>query len=288
MALVSMNQMLFKAVRGLYAVGQFNLNSFEFTQAILQAAEAEKAPVILGLNEAYLPYMGGLSTIAAIVKELIEHYGTTVPVALHLDHGSTFEVCRKAIDSGFTSVMIDGFHHSLDYNIEQTKRVVEYAHARGASVEAGLGRTVGREDDINVDEAKAMYALTEECIRMARETNIDALAPALGSVHGPYGGEPRIAFERMNEIRKITGLPLALHGGSGLPDDIIQKAIILGTAKINVSTDNQLVFTAKVREHLKANKEDYDPRRYLSPARDALQQGVQAKMRQFGSSGKAK
>ncbi|MBD0381790.1 class II fructose-1,6-bisphosphate aldolase [Paenibacillus sedimenti] len=288
MPLVSMTQMLQEAVKGRYAVGQFNLNNLEFTQAILQAAEAEKAPVILGLSEAYIPYMGGLPTVASIVKGLMEHYAITVPVALHLDHGSSYEMCRKAIEAGFTSVMIDASHHPLEHNIAETKQVVEMAHARGVSVEAELGRIVGREDDINVDEAEAMYAVTEECVRMARETGIDALAPALGSVHGPYRGGPRIGFERMEEIQKLTGLPLVLHGGSGLPDEIIQKAISLGTAKINVNTDNQSVFTAVVRERLSANEKEYDPRRYLGPARDAVQQGVQSKIRQFGSSGKAR
>ncbi|MEK8126596.1 class II fructose-1,6-bisphosphate aldolase [Paenibacillus filicis] len=287
MSLVSMTEMLQTAAKHRYAVGQFNLNNLEFTQAILKAAQAEQAPVILGLSEAYIPYMGGLQTVTSIVKGLMEHFAITVPVALHLDHGSSYDVCRRAIEAGFTSVMIDASHHPLEHNTAETKRVVELAHAHGVSVEAELGRIVGREDDINVDEAEMMYAIPEECVYLARETGIDVLAPALGSVHGPYKGEPRIGFKQMEEIHQLTGLPLVLHGGSGLGDDIIQRAISLGTAKINVNTDNQSIFTATVRKSLSEQEREYDPRKYLGPARDAVQQGVQSKIREFGSSGKA-
>jgi fructose-bisphosphate aldolase class II len=288
MALISMKDMLQTAVAGNYAVGQFNLNNLEFTQAILQAAQEEEAPVILGLSEAYIPYMGGLSTVAAIVRELIDFYRIKVPVALHLDHGSSFEVCIQAIHAGFTSVMIDASHHPLETNIEITKRVADVAHALGVSVEAELGRIGGKEDDLNVDEAEAMYAIPAECVRLAHETGIDCLAPALGSVHGPYRGEPRIGFARMEEIHKLTGLPLVLHGGSGLPDEAIQRAISLGTAKINVNTDNQMACTAAVRTMLAELPHEYDPRKYLGPAREAVKQSVIQKIRLFGSPRKTK
>ncbi|WJH35061.1 class II fructose-1,6-bisphosphate aldolase [Paenibacillus sp. CC-CFT747] len=287
MKLVSMTSMLRQALEGGYAVGQFNLNNLEFTQAILLAAEEEKTPVILGVSEAYIPYMGGLPCIAGMVRSLMEHYGTTVPVALHLDHGSSYEVCLRALHAGFTSVMIDASHHELDRNIDITARVTEAAHALGASVEAELGRITGREDDLVVDEAEAMYAVTEECVRMVRETGIDCLAPALGSVHGPYRGQPKLGFERMGEIRRLTGLPLVLHGGSGLPEEEIRLAISLGTAKINVNTDNQAACTAVIRAYLAEHPEAYDPRSYLIPARQAIQSAVQAKIRLFQSSGKA-
>lgn len=286
MTLVSMSAMLNRALEGRYAVGQFNLNNLEFTQAILQAAEEEQAPVILGVSEAYIPYMGGLRTIAEMVKGLIEYYEISVPVALHLDHGSTYDVCLRALHAGFTSVMIDASHHELARNIAVTARVTEAARALGASVEAELGRITGREDDLVVAEAEAMYAVPEECVRLVRETGIDCLAPALGSVHGPYRGQPRLGFERMEEIQRLTGLPLVLHGGSGLPDEEIRQAISLGTAKINVNTDNQMACTAAIRAYLQDHPEAYDPRHYLIPAREAIKAAVKAKMRLFGSSGK--
>ncbi|UUZ96235.1 class II fructose-1,6-bisphosphate aldolase [Paenibacillus sp. P25] len=287
MTLVSMTSMLRQALEGKYAVGQFNLNNLEFTQAILQAAQEEQAPVILGVSEAYIPYMGGLPCIAGMVKALIDHYGITVPVALHLDHGSTYDVCLRAIHAGFTSVMIDASHHSLEQNIDVTQRVTQAAHALGVSVEAELGRITGREDDLVVDEAEGMYAVTEECVRLVRETGIDCLAPALGSVHGPYRGQPKLGFERMAEIQRETGLPLVLHGGSGLPEDEILQAISLGTAKINVNTDNQMACTATIRAYLNEHPEAYDPRNYLIPAREAIKASVKAKIRLFGCAGKA-
>ncbi|BBI32948.1 class II fructose-1,6-bisphosphate aldolase [Cohnella abietis] len=287
MALVSMKAMLQEALVGQYAVGQFNLNNLEFTQAILLAANEERSPVILGVSEAYIPYMGGLPFIAAMVKSLIEHYDITVPVALHLDHGSTYDVCIRALHAGFTSVMIDASHHELERNIEITQRVTEAAHVLGATVEAELGRITGQEDDLVVDEAEAMYAVPEDCVRLVDETGIDCLAPALGSVHGPYRGQPKLGFDRMGEIRRLTGLPLVLHGGSGLPDEEIRRAISLGTAKINVNTDNQIAFTAAIRSYLQEHPEAYDPRHYLIPARKAIQTSVIAKIRLFGSTGKA-
>jgi fructose-bisphosphate aldolase class II len=287
MTLVSMKNMLLQALDGKYAVGQFNLNNLESTQAILQAAQKEQAPVILGVSEAYIPYMGGLPCIAGMVKALIKHYEITVPVALHLDHGSTYDVCIRALHAGFTSVMIDASHHSLEHNIDVTQRVTQAAHVLGATVEAELGRITGREDDLIVDDADGMYAVPEDCVALVKATGIDFLAPALGSVHGPYRGQPKLGFERMGEIQRLTGLPLVLHGGSGLPDEEIRQAIALGTSKINVNTDNQMACTAAIRRFLTDNPAAYDPRNYLIPAREAIQATVQSKIRLFGSSGKA-
>ncbi|RXZ82888.1 class II fructose-1,6-bisphosphate aldolase [Paenibacillaceae bacterium] len=284
MALVSMTEMLQLANKGSHAVGQFNLNNLEFTQAILLAAQEERSPVILGVSEAYIPYMGGLPYISGMVRLLMEHYAIDVPVALHLDHGSTYEVCIRALRAGFTSVMIDSSHHPLETNIDVTKRVTEAAHVLGASVEAELGRIGGREDDLNVDDAEASYAIVEECVQMAEATGIDCLAPALGSVHGPYRGQPKLGLARMREIHDLTRLPLVLHGGSGLPDDEIRQAIAAGTAKINVNTDNQIAFTQAVRDYLGDHPETYDPRHYLNPAREAIKTAVRAKMQLFGSS----
>lgn len=288
MSLVSMKDMLNSADQGGYAVGQFNLNNLEFTQAILQAAQAEHSPVILGVSEAYIPYMGGLPLIVSMVKNYMDHQGIDVPVALHLDHGSSFEICVKAIHAGFTSVMIDASHLSHADNVAVTRRVTDIAHTMGVSVEAELGRIIGKEDDLVVNDSEAMYADIEECVRLVRDTEVDCLAPALGSVHGPYRREPKLGFARMEEIHKRTGIPLVLHGGSGLPNDAIQTAISLGTAKINVNTDNQIVFSMAVRKILMSDTAEYDPRKYLGAGRNAVQEAVQMKMRQFGSAGKVK
>lgn len=287
MPLVSMKEMLNVAKDEKYAVGQFNVNNLEYAQAILQAAEEEKSPVILGVSEGAGRYMGGFKVVVAMVKALMEEYGTTVPVAIHLDHGSSFEKCAQAIHAGFTSVMIDGSHLPLEENIALTKKVVELAHIHGVSVEAELGRIGGQEDDLVVEDAEAMYAIPSECEQLVRETNVDCFAPALGSVHGPYKGEPKLGFDRMEEIMNLTGVPLVLHGGTGIPLKDIQRAISLGTAKINVNTENQIMQTKKIREVLAENPEMYDPRKYMGPGRDAIKETVIGKMREFGSSQKA-
>ena len=224
MPLVSMTDMLNKALEGKYAVGQYNINNLEWTYAILEAAEQEKSPVILGVSEG-ARYMGGFSTVVHMVKGLMEDLKVTVPVAIHLDHGSSVEKCKEAIDAGFTSVMIDDSHSPIDTNIATTKQVVEYAHAKGVSVEAEVGMVGGQEDDVIGD---VMYAL-DDCVRIVNETGIDTLAPALGSVHGPYKGEPNLGFKEMEEIRNAVKLPLVLHGGTGIPTHDIKKAISLGT-----------------------------------------------------------
>ncbi|TVP85599.1 MAG: class II fructose-1,6-bisphosphate aldolase [Alkalicoccus sp.] len=288
MPLVSMKEMLETAKANSYGVGQFNLNNLEFTQAILQAAEEEQSPVILGVSEGAAKYMGGFKSVVAIVEGLMDSYNTTVPVAIHLDHGSSFEKCVEAMYAGFTSVMIDGSHFPLEENIALTKKVVEVAHLLGVSVEAELGRIGGQEDDIIVDDAEAAYAIPEECDQLIRETKVDCFAPALGSVHGPYKGEPNLGFDRMETISSNTEVPLVLHGGTGIPTKDIKKAISFGTAKINVNTESQIASAAKVREVLDANPEMIDPRKYLGPAREAIKATVIGKMREFGSSGQAK
>ncbi|MFC0272445.1 class II fructose-bisphosphate aldolase [Metabacillus herbersteinensis] len=285
MPLVSMTEMLIKAKDEGYAVGQFNLNNLEFTQAILQAAEEEKSPVILGVSEGAARYMGGFKTVVSIVKGLMEDYNTTVPVAIHLDHGSSYDKCKAAIDAGFTSVMIDASHHPFEENIETTSKVVEYAHSKGVSVEAELGVVGGQEDDVVAEGV--IYADPKECDELVKRTGIDCLAPALGSVHGPYKGEPNLGFKEMEEIGKLTNMPLVLHGGTGIPTKDIQKSVSFGTAKINVNTESQISSAKAVREALAANPEEYDPRKYLGPAREAIKTTVIGKMREFGSSNKA-
>lgn len=285
MPLVSMKEMLIKAKENSYAVGQYNLNNLEFTQAILQATQEENAPVILGVSEGAARYMGGFKTVVKMVEGLIEDYSITVPVAIHLDHGSSFDKCKEAIDAGFTSVMIDASHHSFEENIEITSKVVEYAHANGVSVEAELGTVGGQEDDVIAEGV--IYADPKECQELAERTGIDTLAPALGSVHGPYKGEPNLGFKEMEEIGASTGLPLVLHGGTGIPTHDIKKAISYGTAKINVNTENQIASAKAVREVLNNDSEVYDPRKYLGPAREAIKATVQGKIQEFGTSNQA-
>ncbi|WP_017756629.1 class II fructose-1,6-bisphosphate aldolase [Calidifontibacillus oryziterrae] len=287
MPLVSMTEMLNKAKNEGYAVGQFNTNNLEYTQAILLAAQEEKSPLIIGVSEGAGKYMGGFKTVVAIVEELMDFYNITVPVAIHLDHGSSFEKCVEAMYAGFTSVMIDGSHHPLEENIAITKKVVDVAHALGISVEAELGRIGGQEDDLVVSDAEAMYAIPAECDQLVRETGVDCFAPALGSVHGPYKGEPKLGFDRMKEVMELTGVPLVLHGGTGIPTKDIQKAISLGTAKINVNTENQITSTKTVRKILAEKPELYDTRKFMGPARDTIKETVMAKIREFGSSNKA-
>lgn len=287
MPLVSMKEMLEKGKAERYAVGQFNLNNLEFTQAILQSAEEEQSPVILGVSEGAARYMGGFKFVVTMVRALMEEYKISVPTAIHLDHGSSFENCVKAIDAGFTSVMIDGSHAPLEENIALTKKVVDVAHTLGISVEAELGRVGGQEDDLVVDEAEAFYAIPSECEKLVKETGVDCLAPAVGSVHGPYKGEPNLGFDRMEEIMNITGIPLVLHGGTGIPEKDVQKAIGYAHAKINVNTESQMASAERVRQVLDENPEMYDPRKYLGPAKEAIKETVKGKMRLFGSSQKA-
>ncbi|WP_372868054.1 class II fructose-bisphosphate aldolase [Planomicrobium okeanokoites] len=285
MALVSMKEMMIKGKEEGYAIGQFNLNNLEFTQAILQAAQEENSPVICGVSEGAARYMGGFTTVVNIVKGLMHDYKITVPVAIHLDHGSSFEKCKEAIDAGFTSVMIDASHHPFEENIEITKQVVEYAHKHNVSVEAELGTVGGQEDDIIADGV--IYADPQECKQLVEKTGIDCLAPALGSVHGPYKGEPNLGFKEMEEISQLCDLPLVLHGGTGIPVKDIQRSVSLGTAKINVNTESQIASAKAVREVLDNDKVVYDPRKYMGPAREAIKNTVIGKMREFGSSGKA-
>src|SRR5690625_2495800 len=287
MSIVSMKEMLEKGKENGYAVGQFNINNLEYAQAILQAAEEEKSPVIIGVSAGAARYMGGFKVTVAIVKSLMKEYGTTVPVAMHLDHGASFEQCAQAIQAGFKSVMIDGSHLPLEENIALTKKVVELAHIHGVSVEAELGRIGGQEDDLIVEDAHAAYAIPEECERLVKETNVDCFAPALGSVHGPYKGEPNLGFKEMEEVMNLTNVPLVLHGGTGIPTKDIQRAISLGSAKINVNTENQMAQAKIIREVLAEQPEQYDPRKYMGPGRDAIKETVIGKMREFGSSQKA-
>jgi fructose-bisphosphate aldolase class II len=285
MALESMTEMLNKATEGKYAVGQFNVNNLEWAQAILAAAEETKSPVICGVSEGAARYMGGFRVVATMIRELVAAMNISVPVAIHLDHGSSIEKCKEAIDAGFTSVMIDGSHGPFEQNVEMTKTVVEYAHAHDCSVEAELGVVGGQEDDVIAEGC--VYADPKECKELVERTGLDCLAPALGSVHGPYKGEPNLGFEEMLQVKELTGVALVLHGGTGIPTKDIKEAISRGTAKINVNTENQIAWTDMVRKVIAENKEVYDPRHIIGPGRDAIKETVMGKIREFGSEGKA-
>lgn len=228
--------------------------------------------------------MGGFDAVNGMVRGVVKSMNITVPVALHLDHGTSFESCKSALDAGFTSVMIDTSKHVLDENIRITKSVVDYAKKTDASVEAELGHVGGNEDGI---VGGILYADKDECVRLVNETGIDCLAAALGSVHGPYKGEPKLGFTEMEQIAKATDIALVLHGGSGIPLHQIQKSIELGTAKINVNTELQMEFTKVVRETLNNDSEVYDPRKYLGPAKKACVEVCVNKIREFGSNDKA-
>ncbi len=284
MPLVSMSEMLLKAKAERYAVGQYNINGLAFAQSFLQAANEERAPIILAASDRIVDYLGGFKTVAAMVKSLMEEMDIRVPVALHLDHGMDVERCKKAIDAGFTSVMIDGSHHPIDVNIEITKMVVDYAQKSGVSVEAEVGTVGGTEDGL---VGGIQYADPHECTRIVKETEIDALAAALGSVHGPYQGEPKLGFEEMELISNMTNVPLVLHGGSGIPLHQIKKAIELGHAKINVNTESMQVWAKTIREVLAVEGKVYEPRAIITPAKEAIISVVKRKMAEFNTSGKA-
>jgi len=282
MALVNMCAMLEKAHNNHYAVGQFNINNLEWTKSILEVAQQNNSPVILGVSEGAAKYMGGFNVVVGMVKGMIKDLNITVDVAIHLDHGSSYEKCIAAIDAGFTSVMIDGSHHPIDENIAMTKKVVDYAHAKGVSVEAEVGTVGGNEDGVI---GGIMYADCNECVRMVKESGVDCLAPALGSVHGPYVGEPKLGFDEMDEINHATNAPLVLHGGTGIPDEQIKKSIARGTCKINVNTECQLAFNKYLRAWIvdEANAKVYDPRKVIGPATKGIKEAVNEKMNLFGS-----
>jgi fructose-bisphosphate aldolase class II len=284
MPLVSMNEFLPKAKANKFAVGQFNMNNLEFAQAILEAAMEEKSPIIYGVSEGALKYMGIEFTVA-IAEAAAKRSG--LPIALHLDHGSSFEVAMKCIRAGFSSIMFDGSHYPLEENIRLTKEIVKAAHAMGVSVEGELGTIGGVEDDISVDEADASLAKPAEAIRFYEETGVDCLAIAVGTAHGMYKGEPKIRFDIIREVAEAIPVPIVLHGGSGVPDAMIREAIQAGVGKINVNTENQVACTDTIRDILNKDAKVYDPRKYLGPARQAMKEVVIEKIRLFGSNNQA-
>jgi len=279
--LVNAKEMLENARVGKYAVCHFNINNLEWAKFILEACEDAKTPVILGVSEGASKYMGGFNTVFSMVNALISDLNITIPVALHLDHGSNIENCIKAIDAGFTSVMIDASKYELEENIRITKEVVEYAKNKNVSVEAEVGHIGGSEDGII---GGVLYAEVDDCIRLVKETGVDFLAPALGSVHGLYQGEPNLEFNRMQEISEKTEIPLVLHGGTGIPDYQIKKAISCGICKININTELQIVWCNAMRDFLNTNKDVYDPRKVIKSGENALKETVLEKIKLLGTS----
>ncbi len=278
--LENMTKMLNHAKENKYAVTQFNINNLEWTRFILEECEKEHTPVILGVSEGAAKYMGGYKTVVDMVKNLMNYLNTTIPVAIHLDHGSSYESVVAAIDAGFTSVMIDKSREDIDTNIDITKKVVDYAHARNVSVEGEIGHVGGQEDDIN---GSILYAEVSDCVRYCNETNIDFLAPALGSVHGPYKGDPVLAFDRMEEIKIATNKPLVLHGGSGIYDEQIRKAISCGICKLNINTELQQAWTSGVRNKLNTDSEVYDPRKIIKAGEEDIKRVIKEKITLLGT-----
>lgn len=286
--LVSAKDMLEKARAGKYAVGQFNINNLEWTKSVLLTAEELQSPVILGVSEGAGKYMTGFKTVAAMVAAMIEELNITVPVALHLDHGS-YEGCYKCIKAGFSSIMFDGSHYPIAENIEKTKELVKIAHAMGLSLEAEVGSIGGEEDGV---VGAGECADPAECKAIA-DLGIDFLAAGIGNIHGKYPANWQgLNFDVLEKVKEAVGdMPLVLHGGTGIPEDMIKKAISLGVAKINVNTECQLSFAEATRKYIEAGKDQqgkgFDPRKLLAPGAEAIRATVKEKMELFGSVGKA-
>ena len=278
--LVNGKEMLKKARDNNEVIYHFNINNLEWSKIILETCQKLNQQVILGVSEGAIRYMGGYNVVSNLVKNLINDLNITIDVCLHLDHGSNYESCKNAIDAGFTSVMIDASKLELDENIKVTKEIVDYAHPKGVTVEAEVGHIGGTEDNITSD---IFYATLEECKKIYDETGIDSLAPALGSVHGFYKGEPNLNFERMDLINKELPIPLVLHGGSGIPDDKIKKAISCGISKINVNTELQVSWSKAVREFLNNDEKAYDPRKVIGSGEKAMKDTIEAKVKLFGT-----
>ncbi|MBQ3230458.1 MAG: class II fructose-1,6-bisphosphate aldolase [Clostridia bacterium] len=311
MPLVSTKEMFEKAYKGGYAIGAFNVNNMEIIQGITEAAKEENAPLILQVSSGARKYANH-TYLVKLVEAAIQETG--LPIALHLDHGDTFELCKSCIDGGFTSVMIDGSHHSFEDNIALTRQVVEYAHAHGVAVEGELGRLAGIEDAVNVSDKDASYTDPDQVQEFVEKTGVDSLAIAIGTSHGAYkfkpGQKPQLRFDILEEVEKrLPGFPIVLHGASsvipkyvdiinanggrmpdaiGIPEDMLRKAASMAVCKINIDSDLRLAMTAAIREHFAQCPEHFDPRQYLSPARANIKELVKHKLvNVLGCNGKA-
>ena len=278
--IVNAKKMLEDAKVNKYAVPHFNINNLEWTRYILEECNRLKSPVILGVSEGAIRYMGGYKVVANLVKNLDEELNIQIPVAIHLDHGSSVESCKKAVDAGFTSVMIDASKYSLEENIDMTKQVVEYARIKNITIEAEIGHIGGSEDNMSSEIA---YAKVDDALSLYNETKIDFLAPALGSVHGLYKGEPCLDFDKMKEISEKTNIPLVLHGGTGIDDEKLKKAIARGICKVNINTELQIAWTKAVRKFLSEDTKAYDPRTVIKSGEQSMKQAIEHKVNVLGS-----
>ncbi|MBZ4688098.1 MAG: fructose-bisphosphate aldolase, class [Clostridia bacterium] len=283
MPLVPLKDLLTQAEKGGYAVGAFNCNNMEIVQSIIAAAEAEKSPVVIQASQGAIKY-AGLEYITALVKVAAEN--THVPVALHLDHGTSFEQTMRCIRYGFTSVMIDGSKLPLEENIALTNKVLDVARAVGVSVEAELGKIGGTEDDITVEAWEASLTDPEEAKTFVESTGVDALAIAIGTAHGQYKGEPKLDFERLKKVRSLVNIPIVLHGSSGVPEEAIKEAISLGVRKVNIDTNIREAFVRGARAVMEEKPQEIDPRKILGPAREEMTETIREKIRIFGSNDK--
>jgi len=284
MNLVPMADILNKANKEGYAVGGFNINNMEFLQGIIEGAEEANSPLILATSEGAIRYIG-MEYVLGMVEAATKN--TDIPVALHLDHGSSFEKAMECIRRGYSSVMIDGSKYPFEENIAMTKKVVEAAHSVGVSVEAELGKLGGTEDDHTVEEKEATFTDPDEAVEFVERTGIDALAVAIGTAHGVYKGDPELDFDRLEAINNKVDIPLVLHGASGVPDSDVRKAVSFGINKVNVNTAFQQAFTAKVKDLFSEDPDLYDPRKYCGPGRDAIKERVKEKIDVLGSKNKA-
>jgi tagatose 1,6-diphosphate aldolase GatY/KbaY len=284
MALVSSTPLLRKARAEGYCVGAFNVHTLEMLQAVVEAAEETKSPLIIQSTVGTVKHLGADYIAAAAT---VASNRSSVPIALHLDHCSDFGIIMQCIRAGYTSVMIDASHDPFDKNVAATRKVVEAAAAVGVNVEAELGRVGGVEDDIVVDERDALLADPDECAEFVELTGVHTLAPAIGTAHGIYKGDPNIDFDRIGRIASKVSIPLVLHGGSGIPEDQVRKAVSLGMSKMNVATELRIVFSDAIKDVFAANPEENDPRKYMVPAKLALKAAAIEKMRLCGSFGKA-
>ena len=288
MAVVSAREMLLKAHKEGYGVAQININNLEWIKATLEVVEELNAPVILGVSEGASKYMGGYKNVIGMVKEVHDFLNITVPVAVHLDHG-TYEGAKKALEAGYTSIMFDGSHYPFEENLEKTKEIVELCHSKGVSVEAEVGSIGGEEDGVI---GGGEIADPEECRRIS-ETGVDMFAAGIGNIHGMYPENWKgLNFEVLKKVQDVTGgVPLVLHGGSGIPNEMVRKAIRLGVSKINVNTECQLAFAKATREYIEKGLDKkgkgFDPRKLLKPGSEAIKEVIKTKFKLFGSIGKA-
>ena len=273
--IVNAKKMLKEARDNGKCIAHFNINNLEWTKYILEKCNELQKPVILGVSEGAIKYMGGYNVVSHLVYSLVKDLNISIDVCLHLDHGSSVENCKKAIDSGFSSVMIDASKYSLEENINITKEVVEYAHPKNITVEAEVGHIGGVEDGI---ASGVLVASLDDCIKFVKETKVDMLAPAIGSVHGVYKGEPKLDFELLTSLKNNINIPLVLHGGSGIPEDKIIKAIKLGISKININTELQQAWHEGVLKFVESKKEVYDPRKIISSGEENLKNIVEYKL----------